>query len=104
MDTSTPGSNTPIPDSALFASATKIRDFRPAPGSVSSAMVLSEIVAGYPARQSELHRLSVDYRRDPTPESARRYIMALEALVATALRGQAFSGPAGLVPAESTPA
>lgn len=63
---------------------------KPAAEKSSVSAVLSAIAAGYPPRVAELLRLSVAYRSDPTLESSRRYIMALEALVATALRNSTF--------------
>ncbi len=56
-----------------------------------SLAALATIAATYPARQAELHRLSVSYRRDPS--TARPYIMALEALVAVALRSAVHTVP-----------
>lgn len=61
----------------------------PAPTPAGSMAVLTTIARNYPARTTELHRLSVSYRRDPT--TARPYIMALEALVAVALRAETFT-------------
>lgn len=49
---------------------------------------LENIAAGFPARVEELQRCAVLWRREASLEAARVYVLALEALVATALRAE----------------
>lgn len=80
----------PEADFNPFASAVPLK-FRPSRVVEAPAVVLQKIAADYPARVEELRALSVAYRRDPTLESSRKYILVLEALVSTALRREVFA-------------
>lgn len=58
---------------------------------IKALTALLLIAESYPERADELKALSVQYRSAPTAESARIYLMALEALVALALRVDAYA-------------
>lgn len=58
---------------------------------VRALTALLLVAENYPEREAELKALSISYRSAPTAESARIYLMALEALVALALRVDALA-------------
>lgn len=85
----------PSADSASAPSATLLRLLEVSPAAearrIKALTALLLIAESYPERADELKVLAVRYRSAPTAESARIYLMCLEALVALALRTDALA-------------
>lgn len=85
----------PSADSASAPSTKLLRLLEVSPAAearrIKALTALLLIAEEYPERANELKVLSVRYRQEPTAENARIYLMALEALVALALRVDAYA-------------